>query len=79
MYVHVLMIIDGQQILMIKQELMKDPSLAHESWDRFLPKFKKTNVKRRKFKPKERAVFPPPPTESKVRYQLQTPRKCHDK
>ena len=51
---------------MIKQELMKDPSLAQESWDRFLPKFKKTNVKRRKFKPKKRAVFPPPPTESKV-------------
>jgi len=73
------MIIGGQQILMIKQELMKDPSLAHESWDRFLPKFKKTNVKRRKFKPKERAVFPPPPTESKVRYQLQNPPKCHDK
>ena len=51
---------------MIKKELMKDPSLANESWDRFLPKFKKTNVKRRKFKPKERAVFPPPPIESKV-------------
>lgn len=69
MYVHVLVVtIGGQQILMIKQELMKDPSLAHESWDRFLPKFKKTNVKRRKFKPKEHAVFPPPPTESKVRY-----------
>ena len=54
------------QILMIKKELMKDPTLVNESWDRFLPKFKKTNVKRRKFKTKERAVFPPPPTESKV-------------
>jgi len=51
---------------MIKKELMKDPSLANESWDRFLPKFKKTNVKRRKFKPKEHTVFPPPQTESKV-------------
>ena len=51
---------------MIKKELMKDPALANESWERFLPKFKKTNVKRRKFKAKERAVFPPPPTESKV-------------
>lgn len=58
------------KILMIKKELMKDPSLANESWDRFLPKFKKTNVKRRKFKPKERAVFPPPPTESKIDKEL---------
>lgn len=49
---------------------MKNPSLANESWDRFLPKFKKTNVKRRKFKVKERAVFPPPPTESKVSQEL---------
>jgi len=67
---HALVIVRGWQILMIKEELKKDPSLAHESWDRFLPKFKKTNVKRRKFKPKERAVFPPPPTESKVSYLI---------
>jgi ribosomal RNA assembly protein len=63
--------------LMIRRELAKDPAMATESWDRFLPKFKAKNVQRRKphkvrdtKKSKEGdngdSPFPPLPTPSKV-------------
>lgn len=54
--------------LMIKRELSRDDKLRNESWDRFLPKFKSKNVKRKKnIKPKkEYTPFPPPQTESKM-------------
>ena len=56
--------------LMIRRELMSDPALKNESWDRFLPKFKKHNVQRKKPKAakeeKDYTPFPPPPVESKV-------------
>lgn len=62
--------------LMIKRELAKDPVLKTENWDRFLPKFKKRNVKKKSKKPKEvkkpYTPFPPLPTMSKVDLQLES-------
>ena len=57
---------------MIKRELEKDEKLKTESWDRFLPKFKKKNIKQAK-KPttkKERSVFPPAPMPRKVSFVI---------
>lgn len=50
--------------LMIKKELAKNPDMANENWDRFLPHFKKQNIKRKKIKQekkekKEYTPFPP--------------------
>lgn len=63
--------------LMIKRELAKDPQLKNENWDRFLPKFKKRNVKKRKSSGptktrKEYTPFPPLPTPSKIDLQLES-------
>lgn len=61
--------------LMVKRELEKIPDLAHESWDRFLPKFKKKNVQQKKVKSKEKkpyTPFPPPQQPSKVDLQLES-------
>ena len=62
--------------LMIKRELAKDPALADENWERFLPKFKKKNVQRRKPKKvrerKDYTPFPPPQLPSKVDLQLES-------
>ena len=55
--------------LMVKRELMKNPEMRNQSWDRFLPKFKKVNVKRKKTVQREKGTytpFPPAPPESKV-------------
>nr|CAB3478107.1 unnamed protein product [Digitaria exilis] len=61
--------------LLIKRELAKNPALATESWDRFLPKFKKKNVKQKKPQTKEKkpyTPFPPPQQPSKIDVQLET-------
>lgn len=63
--------------LMIKRELAKDDKLKNESWDRFLPHFKKSNV-RPTAKPatkkdkKEYTPFPPAPTPRKVDLALES-------
>ncbi|XP_067169281.1 KRR1 small subunit processome component homolog isoform X2 [Apteryx mantelli] len=61
--------------LMIKRELSKDPELRSQSWERFLPKFKRKNLKKRK-EPKKKNVkkeytpFPPPQPESQIDKEL---------
>lgn len=65
--------------LMIKRELAKDPELANESWDRFLPHFKKRTLSKRrkpfKITDKTKKVytpFPPAPEKSKVDLQIES-------
>eukprot|EP00878_Enallax_costatus_P017072 GHUV01017925.1.p1 GENE.GHUV01017925.1~~GHUV01017925.1.p1 ORF type:complete len:293 (+),score=107.43 GHUV01017925.1:1296-2174(+) len=62
--------------LMIKRELAKDPAMADENWERFLPKFKKKNVKRHKplkvREKKQYTPFPPAPVPSKEDLALES-------
>ncbi|KAF2152055.1 eukaryotic type KH-domain (KH-domain type I) [Myriangium duriaei CBS 260.36] len=65
--------------MMIKKELAKDPELKNESWDRFLPQFKKRNLSRRRkpFKVTDKAnkvytPFPPPQEKSKIDLQIES-------
>lgn len=61
---------------MIKRELSKRPELASENWDRFLPQFKKRNVKRKVKAPKKEKKdynpFPPEQKPRKIDMQLET-------
>ncbi|ORY76970.1 hypothetical protein BCR37DRAFT_155911 [Protomyces lactucae-debilis] len=62
--------------LMIKRELAKDPKLKEESWDRFLPQFKKRNVQRKQpkkvSKKKDYTPFPPAQLPSKIDLQIES-------
>ena len=65
--------------LMIKRELAKDPELAGQSWDRFLPNFKKRTLSKRrvphKVTDKSKKVytpFPPPMEKSKIDLQIES-------
>lgn len=65
--------------LMIKRELRKDPDLAGESWDRFLPQFKKRSLSKRRVphkvtdkSKKQYTPFPPPLEKSKIDLQIES-------
>ncbi|KAF9586939.1 hypothetical protein IFM89_039811 [Coptis chinensis] len=61
--------------MMVKRELGKRPELATENWDRFLPKFKKKNVQKKKaisIEKKPYTPFPPPQPPSKIDLQLES-------
>jgi ribosomal RNA assembly protein len=64
---------------MIKRELAKDPELANENWERFLPDFGKKTLSHRRVPhkvsdkgKKTYTPFPPAPEKSKVDKQIET-------
>ena len=65
---------------MIKAECAKNPKLANESWDKFMPKYVTKNVKKQKpvirKKPENDSPFPPPQQPSKIDLQLGEFRAC---
>ncbi|KAI9756669.1 MAG: ribosomal RNA assembly protein krr1 [Chaenotheca gracillima] len=59
--------------LMIKRELAKDPELAHENWERFLPHFKSRTLSKRKkpMKIREKKTYTPfPPEQAKSKVDM---------
>ena len=62
---------------MIKRELAKDPKLADQSWDRFLPKLPKKSLSKRR-KPrvihdkKNKPLFPPPQQPRKIDLEMES-------
>ena len=62
---------------MIKKELMKNPQLKNENWERFLPKFERKTLSKRKKPKKVRekkayTPFPPAQPESKMDKEMAT-------
>jgi len=57
--------------LMLKRELVKNPKLKNENWERYLPKYNSKNISKRKEPKKKKekkpyTPFPPPQQESKL-------------
>jgi ribosomal RNA assembly protein len=63
--------------LMVKRELQKNPNLAHENWDRFLPKFKKlahksNNKKKFKREKRNKNALPDYPVDSELDKRIES-------